>query len=95
MTLACLWGVVVGDQMHIKMLRRLHIDPSQEPEPFLVPMAWHALTDDPAGGDIKRREQGGGAMALVIVRHGAAATLLERQARLGAIQRLDLAFFVH
>src|SRR3954467_9560541 len=31
--------VVVGDQVHIEELGRLGIDPTQELEPFLVPMA--------------------------------------------------------
>lgn len=34
-------------------------------------------------------------MALVIVRHRAAASLLQRQARLRAVQCLDLAFLIH
>ena len=34
-------------------------------------------------------------MALIIVRHGAAPTVLHREARLGAIQGLDLAFLIH
>ena len=40
------------------------------------------------------REQGGDAMPLVIVGHGAGAAFLHRQPRLGAIQRLDLALFI-
>ena len=41
--------------------------------------------------DVERSEQGRGAMALVVVRHGAEPALLQRQARLGAIESLDLA----
>ena len=87
--------IVVGDEVHIKVLRRLAVDPAQEFEPLLVPMARHALTDHGAGGHVEGGEQGGGAMALVIVRHGATAALLERQARLGAIERLDRALLIH
>jgi hypothetical protein len=47
-----------------------------------------------ANSHIQRREQGGGAVALVIVRHGAAAALLQRQAGLGAVERLDLALLI-
>src|SRR6476620_5849840 len=38
--------------------------------------------------------RGRGAMALVVVRHGAEPALLQRQARLGAIESLDLALLV-
>jgi hypothetical protein len=38
-----------------------------------------------------RREQGGGAIALVVMRHRPAAALLHRQSRLGAVKGLDLA----
>ena len=43
----------------------------------------------------ERREQGGGAVALVVVGHGAGPALLHRQARLGAVERLDLGLLVH
>ena len=88
-------GVVVGDQVHVEVLRRLGIDAAQELEPFLVAMSLHALADHPAGGDIERGEQRGCAMALVVMRHGAAPAFLDRQAGLGAVERLDLALFVH
>jgi hypothetical protein len=39
-------------------------------------------------------EQGGGAVPLVIVCHGLAAPRLDRQSRLGAVERLDLALFI-
>ena len=44
--------------------------------------------------DVERSEQGRGAMALVVVRHGAEPALLQRQVRLGAIESLDLALLV-
>src|ERR1700758_5060780 len=50
---------------------------------------------DLATGDIQRSEQGGCAVALVIVRHGGASTLLYRQSGLRTIQRLDLALLIH
>ncbi len=46
---------------------------------------------DLAGGGVEGGEQGGGAVALVVVGHGLAAALLERQPGLGAILRLYLA----
>jgi hypothetical protein len=86
---------IVGDQVHIKMLRRLGINPAQELEPLLVAMSRHALADHPAGGDVEGGEQGGGAVALIVVRHGPTAAFLERQTGLGAIERLDLALLIH
>ena len=43
---------------------------------------------------VESRKQGRGAVALVVVRHRAGAALLHRQARLGAVERLDLALFI-
>jgi|SRR5450631_250338 len=45
--------------------------------------------------DIERREQGGDAMALVIIGYGARAPLFRRQTRLGTIKRLNLALLVN
>jgi predicted PurR-regulated permease PerM len=44
--------------------------------------------------DIEGGEQGGGAIALIIMCHGGAAPLLHRQSGLGAVKRLDLALLV-
>ena len=54
----------------------------------------HALADDLAGGDVEGGEQRRGAVALVVVRHGAGAALLQRQPGLRAVERLDLALLV-
>jgi hypothetical protein len=59
-----------------------------------VTVALHAAADDRAFEYVERGEQSGGAMAFVVVGHGAAAALLDRQAWLGAIERLDLALLV-
>ena len=55
-------------------------------------MAAHAFADDLARGDIERRKQSRGSVALVVVGHRAGAALLQRKSGLGAIERLDLAF---
>jgi hypothetical protein len=57
-------------------------------------VALHALANNLALKDIERREQGGDAMALVIMGHGTGAPLLHWQTRLGAIKRLDLALLI-
>ena len=51
----------------------------------------HALADGLAFQHIERRKQRRNAVTLVVVSHGAGASLLHRQPRLGAVQRLDLA----
>ena len=57
-------------------------------------MALHVAADDRAVEHVERGEQRRGAVALVVVGHGAGATLLHRQAGLGAVERLDLALLV-
>ena len=56
-----------------------------------MPVAGHAFADDGAVEHVERREQGRGAVALVVMRHRPAAALLHRQPRLGAVKGLDLA----
>jgi len=85
-------GVIVGDQMQGLTLGDLAINQTQERQPFLVPMPRQAGGEDGALRDMEGGEARGGSMALVIVRHRAAATGLEGQVGLRAIQRLDLAF---
>ena len=57
-------------------------------------MPRHALADDLACGDVERCEQGRRSVPFGVVRHRAGAAFLQRQSRLRAIERLDLAFFV-
>src|SRR6202011_1667599 len=52
------------------------------------------LTILPSAWVSERAEQGGGAVPVVIAGHGLAAPGLDRQPRLGAVERLDLAFLV-
>jgi hypothetical protein len=54
----------------------------------------HAAAEDGAVEDVEGGEQGGGAIALIGVGHGAAFSGLERQAGLGAVERLDLRLLV-
>ena len=53
-----------------------------------------ALADDKATLHVERGKQRGGAVALVVVGHRRRAALLQGQARLSAVERLDLAFLV-
>jgi len=43
---------------------------------------------------VERRKQGRGAIALVVVRHGAGSSLFHGQAGLGAVERLNPALFI-
>jgi hypothetical protein len=54
----------------------------------------HAMTDDRAVEHVEGREQGGRAVALVIMGHRATAPRPHRQTRLGAVEGLDLALLV-
>ena len=56
--------------------------------------ARHAAANDLAFEHAERREQGRGAIALVVVSEGRALAPLHRQAGLGTVERLDLTLFV-
>src|SRR5205814_9303970 len=87
-------GIVVDDDMDRLFLGHSGLDDVQKPDELLMAMALHALANNLALKDIERREQGGDAMALVIMGYGASAPLLHRQTRLSTIKRLNLALFV-
>src|SRR5215831_13914226 len=87
-------GVVVEHHMNRLVGRYLALDRVEKADEFLMPMALHAAPDDLAFKDVEGSEQGGGAMALVVVGHRRAASLLHWQTRLSAVQRLDLALLV-
>ena len=59
-----------------------------------MPVPFHAPPQHGAVQNVKRGEQGGGAVALVIMGHGGAFARLQRQARLGAVQGLHLGLFI-
>jgi hypothetical protein len=87
-------SVVVEDHMDGLVGRHLTLDSIETANEFLVLVALHAAADDLAFQDIEGGEQGGGAVALVVVGHGGATPFLHRQTGLGAIQGLDLALLV-
>ena len=62
---------------------------------LLMGVLAHASAEHRAVEHVEGGEQGGGAVSLVIVGHGAALAGLERQAGLGAVERLDLRFLVN
>ena len=54
----------------------------------------HAASDHGSVEDVERGEESGRAVALVVMGHRPAFSGLERQARLRAVERLDLALLV-
>src|SRR5207237_2606766 len=74
--------------------RHFAFDGIEKADEFLMPAALHTAPDDLAFKDIEGGEQGGGAVALVIVGHGGTTPLLHWQPGLSAVERLDLAFLV-
>ena len=83
-------AVVVEDRVDQLAGRHGALDGVQEAQELLVPVALHAAADHRAFEDIERGEQGGRAIADIVVGHGAGLARLERQAGLGPIERLDL-----
>ena len=87
-------GVVIDDDMDRLFPGYSGLDDVQKPNELLMAMALHALANNLALKDVERREQRGDTMALVIMGHSTSAPLLHRQARLGAIKRLNLALLI-
>src|ERR1700757_4443699 len=86
--------VVVEDDMDSLLGWDVSLDLVEEADELLMPMLLHAAPDDLAFEHVEGGEQRGGAVALVIMGHGGGTPLLQEQARLGAVERLDLALLV-
>src|SRR2546426_8227754 len=87
-------SVVVQHQMELQLFGELVIQPAQEFEKLLVAMARKALANDSAFQDFQSGKECRGPMADIIMSESAAATFLERQSWLSAIQGLNLALFI-
>src|SRR5712691_3115551 len=87
-------AVVVDDQVQLALAGELAVEVAEELEELLVSVARQALADDAAVERVEGGEQGGGAVAFVVVGHRAGAAFLHRQARLCPVQCLDLALLV-
>lgn len=89
-------GIVVEDHVDRLTGGDLRLDQIEKADEFLVPMPMplHVAADHGPVEYVERREQRGGAVALVIMGHGAGSPLLERQAGLGSVEGLDLALLV-
>ena len=88
-------GGVVENDMHGFVLRHTGIDGVQESDELLMAMTLHVASDDSSVEHVESGEQRRRSVALVVMVHGPKAAFLQRQARLGAVERLDLAFLVN
>ncbi len=59
---------------------------------FLMAMMGHAMPNDSAVENVERGEQGGRAVALVVMGHGPAFAWLQREPGRSAVESLDLVF---
>ncbi len=85
-------GIVVGDQMQLKMLERFAIDLLEKLQPFLMPVLALNGTDQASLKIIQHSEQGCVAMADIVVQLRAQLHDSQKQSGLGALQGLDLVF---
>jgi hypothetical protein len=87
-------AVVVDDQVNVQVLRHELLDLPEEAQELLVPVARPALGEHLAGGHVQGGEQGGGAVADVVMRHTLHVTQAHGQQRLSPLQGLDLRILV-
>lgn len=87
-------AIVVHDQMEIEHVGCLGVDLLEKSNELLMPMTRHAVADNLAVEHVQCRKQCCGAIAFVIVGHRPATAFLQGKARLGAVEGLNLTFFV-
>ena len=83
---------IVENDVDVKVLGHLGVDGLEEGEDVLRGVVLASLVEHLAAGHVERGEEIDGAVALVVVGHGARAAALHGQAGLGSIQGLDLTF---
>ena len=87
-------GIVVEHRMDQLTGGDLALAGVEEADEFAVAVALHAAANDGAVEHAERGEQGGRAVPLVVVGDRLTTPRLDRQPRLGAVERLDPALFV-
>ena len=87
-------SVIVDDGVDDFAGRHVPFDGVEKANEFLMPMLLHAASDDRPIKNIQRGKERRRAITLVVMGHRSAFSRLERQARLSAVERLDLAFLV-
>ena len=88
-------AVIVEDDMNQLPGRDVALEAVEKAQKLLVPVALHALPGDPAVEHVQGGKQCRRSIAEIIVRHRPSASPLHRQAGLGSVQGLDLAFFIN
>ena len=88
-------AIIVYDEVQVEFGWGFAVDFLEETDKFLVPMARHTVADYFAVEHAEGCEEGGRAVAFIIVRPSPATALLHREARLGAVEGLDLTLLVH
>lgn len=87
-------GVVVDDQMDVKILWDIGIDVFEEVEIFLVAMSLFALGEDFTSSDVQSSEKGQGSVPHIVVGHTFDVSQTHGQNRLSPVQGLNLAFLI-
>ncbi len=88
-------ALVVHNQVDMNVLGDELLDLAQEAQELLVPVAGPALGQNLTGGDVQSGEQGGGAVADVVVGDAFHVAQAHGQQRLGAVESLDLRLLIH
>ena len=88
-------AIVVHDQMQAHLSRELLIEAVEKLQELLVSMSFVTLPDYSSLQDFQSSEQRGRSIPFIVMGHGSATALFHGQARLRAIQRLNLALFIH
>ena len=83
-------GVVVEDDVDQLACRNVAFKGIEKTDELLMPVALHVAPEHLPGHHVEGGEQRRRAVALVVMGHGRAAPLLQRQSRLRAIRSLDL-----
>jgi hypothetical protein len=81
--------------MNLETAGEMVVDVVEKSQKFLMPMPSVAIADGDSAGHVQSREQRRNSMALVIMRLPGRHAWSQRQDRLGAVQRLHLALFIH
>src|SRR3546814_9683656 len=86
-------GVVVHDEMDVEVFGDRRFDLVQEATELLRAVAAIAFADDASGGDVERCEQGGHAVALVIMAAPLRLRSEEHTSELQSLMRISYAVF--
>ena len=88
-------GVIVEDHVDDLAHRDFRLDRVEKTDELLMPVTLHIAADHRAVENVQGGEQGRRAVPFVVMGHGSSAALFQRQPRLGAVERLNLAFLIN